>query len=287
MAQPAPSTSPLAGRANLHTSEMPSTVWVKGGTGQQVAFERHCVNTVRVLANDIVEAAGSGHPGAPMALAPAAHVLWTRILRYNPGNPLWPGRDRFVLSNGHAAALLYSMLHLTGYDLPMEQLRRERKLDSVTAGHPENVLLTGMVEVTTGPLGQGVSNAVGMALAATHAAAEFNDPNVSADIMTSAAAAVATSSAAVSYPSLVDSFVYCFCGDGCMMVRGMRSAAERGLRSRQSDRKGGLPVTQALPFFTLIFSMSSLYRRVACLPACRRACPPRRAPWRATLAWAG
>jgi transketolase len=131
------------------------------------------IATVRTLAIDAVQRAESGHPGAPMGLAPAAWTLWTRHMRFNPADPEWPGRDRFVLSAGHASALLYAMLHLTGYDLPMEQLMRFRQLGSQTPGHPERGDTPG-VEITTGPLGQGTANAVGFALAEAMLAAEFN-----------------------------------------------------------------------------------------------------------------
>lgn len=131
------------------------------------------ITTVRTLAIDAVQHADSGHPGAPMGLAPAAWTLWTRHMRYNPADPEWPGRDRFVLSAGHASALLYAMLHLTGYDLPMEQLMRFRQLGSQTPGHPERGDTPG-VEITTGPLGQGTGNAVGFALAEAMLGAEFN-----------------------------------------------------------------------------------------------------------------
>jgi ABC-type multidrug transport system fused ATPase/permease subunit len=122
------------------------------------------INTIRFLAVDMVEAAKSGHPGAPLGLAPLAHLIWTRHLRFDPADPAWPDRDRFVLSCGHASALLYALLHLSGYDLPMAELERFRQLESQTPGHPEHGLTAG-VETTTGPLGQGISNAVGMAMA--------------------------------------------------------------------------------------------------------------------------
>src|SRR6185369_17985765 len=120
------------------------------------------INTIRVLAMDAVQAAESGHPGTPMALAPAAWLLWTRHLKHDPSNPAWPDRDRFVLSCGHASMLLYGLLHLTGYDLPLEEIRHFRQWGSKTPGHPESHMTPG-VETTTGPLGQGVSNAVGVA----------------------------------------------------------------------------------------------------------------------------
>jgi transketolase len=131
-----------------------------------------CVNAVRVLAMDAVQAANSGHPGAPMGLAPVAYVLWTRHLRHNPADPAWPGRDRFVLSAGHASMLLYGVLHLSGYDVTLDDLRAFRQWGSRTPGHPEHGLTPG-VETTTGPLGQGVANAVGMAIAEAHLCARF------------------------------------------------------------------------------------------------------------------
>jgi transketolase len=131
------------------------------------------INTIRFLAVDMVEAAKSGHPGAPLGQAPLAYLLWTRYLRHNPADPDWPNRDRFVLSCGHASALLYSLLHLAGYGLSMDELRRFRQWGSLTPGHPEHELTKG-VETTTGPLGQGVGNAVGMAIAERMSAAHFN-----------------------------------------------------------------------------------------------------------------
>ncbi len=151
-------------------------------------------NAVRALSMDAVQAANSGHPGMPMGMAEIALALWNRHLRHNPGNPKWADRDRFVLSNGHGSMLLYSLLHLTGYDLPMEELRRFRQLHSKTPGHPE-VGVTPGVETTTGPLGQGIANAVGMALAEKLLAAEFNRPGL----------------------PIVDHHTYVFLGDGCLM----------------------------------------------------------------------
>ena len=121
-------------------------------------------NAIRALAMDAVQKAGCGHPGAPMGMAEIAEVLWISHLKHNPKNPGWPDRDRFVLSNGHGSMLLYSMLHLSGYDLSLEQLKNFRQLDSKTAGHPEYGETPG-IETTTGPLGQGFANAVGMAIA--------------------------------------------------------------------------------------------------------------------------
>jgi transketolase len=159
---------------------------------------RKMANAIRMLAVDAVEKAKSGHPGAPMGMADIAEVLWNRHLQHNPANPAWPDRDRFVLSNGHGSMLIYALLHLTGYDLPMEELRRFRQLHSKTAGHPEFGVTPG-VETTTGPLGQGLANAVGMALAEKLLAAEFNREE-----------------AGVEY-RIVDHFTYVFMGDGCLM----------------------------------------------------------------------
>jgi len=158
------------------------------------ASEAELANSIRALAMDAVEAAKSGHPGMPMGMAEIALALWKRHLRHNPANPGWPNRDRFVLSNGHGSMLLYSLLHLTGYALPLEELKRFRQLGSKTPGHPERGCAPG-VETTTGPLGQGLANAVGMALAERLLAARFNRPD----------------------HELVDHFTYVFLGDGCMM----------------------------------------------------------------------
>ena len=151
-------------------------------------------NAIRVLAMDAVQKANSGHPGMPMGMADIAEVLWRKYMRYNPANPAWFNRDRFVLSNGHGSMLLYAVLHLTGYDLPMEQLKAFRQLHSKTPGHPEYGVTPG-VETTTGPLGQGLGNAVGMAIAEKILADEFNRPGF----------------------DLVDHYTYAFAGDGCLM----------------------------------------------------------------------
>ncbi|HYZ21260.1 MAG TPA: transketolase, partial [Rhodopila sp.] len=151
-------------------------------------------NALRFLAIDAVEAAKSGHPGLPMGMADIAEVLWRRHLRHNPADPAWPDRDRFVLSNGHGSMLLYGLLHLTGYDLSIDELRAFRQLGSRTPGHPETGLTPG-VETTTGPLGQGLANAVGMALAEKLLAQEFNrDGHI-----------------------IVDHRTFAFVGDGCLM----------------------------------------------------------------------
>ncbi len=142
---------------------------------KDAATELLCINTIRTLAMDAVQQANSGHPGMPMGTAPIAYVLWTRHLRFNPRNPKWANRDRFILSAGHGSMLLYSMLHLTGYDLPLDELKRFRQWESKTPGHPEYGLTPG-VETTTGPLGQGFASGVGMAIAQTALAARFNRP---------------------------------------------------------------------------------------------------------------
>ena len=164
-------------------------------------LEMLCINTIRTLAMDAVQKANSGHPGTPMALAPVAFVLWDRHLRHNPHNPHWPTRDRFILSNGHASMLLYSLLFLTGYGLTLDDLKNFRQWGSPTPGHPEYGLTPG-VETTTGPLGQGVANSVGMAIAERWLAAHFN-----------------------SKQEPVDYRVYAFCGDGDLMEGVSQEAA--------------------------------------------------------------
>ena len=151
-------------------------------------------NAIRALAMDAVEKAKSGHPGMPMGMAEIAEVLWRHHLKHNPSNPKWPNRDRFVISNGHGSMLLYALLHLTGYDLPIDEIKNFRQLHSKTPGHPEYGVTPG-VETTTGPLGQGIANAVGMAIAEKLLAAEFNRPG----------------------HSIVDHYTYVFLGDGCLM----------------------------------------------------------------------
>jgi transketolase len=155
---------------------------------------RDLANAIRFLAADAVEAAKSGHPGMPMGMADLAEVVWNDFLRHNPANPKWPNRDRFVLSNGHGSMLHYALLHLTGYDLPLDELKRFRQLHSKTAGHPEASETPG-VETTTGPLGQGLANAVGMALAEKVLARRFNRPEF----------------------DIVDHHTWVFLGDGCLM----------------------------------------------------------------------
>ncbi|MEK6565814.1 MAG: transketolase, partial [Bacteroidota bacterium] len=140
-------------------------------------FDQLCINTLRTLAMDAVQKAKSGHPGMPMGAAPMAYVLWTRFLKHNPVNPQWHNRDRFILSAGHGCMLLYSLLHLTGYDVSMDDLKNFRQWGSKTPGHPESHLTPG-VETTTGPLGQGFANGVGMAMAAKYLATRYNKGNV-------------------------------------------------------------------------------------------------------------
>src|SRR5512133_916915 len=138
-------------------------------------IQLRAINTLRFLSADAVQQANSGHPGLPMGAAAMAYTIWTRHLRHNPRNPKWAGRDRFILSGGHGSMLLYSLLHLTGYNLPMEELKRFRQWGSLTPGHPEYGMTPG-VETTTGPLGQGFSNGVGMAMAEAHLASLYNRP---------------------------------------------------------------------------------------------------------------
>ncbi len=139
-------------------------------------FEELCINTIRFLAVDMVQQANSGHPGAPMGMAPMAHVLWDRFLKHNPDDPKWPDRDRFILSAGHASALLYALLHLTGYDVPLDEIKQFRQWGSKTPGHPEYGITPG-IEATTGPLGQGFTNGVGMAITEKWLAEHYNRPD--------------------------------------------------------------------------------------------------------------
>ena len=162
--------------------------------GRHMTDRRTLANAIRFLSVDAVQAANSGHPGAPMGMADIAEVLWRGVLRHNPNNPQWANRDRFVLSNGHGSMLIYSLLHLTGYDVTIDDLKSFRQLHSRTPGHPEYGYTTG-VETTTGPLGQGLANAIGMALAERTLAAQFNREQ---------------------FP-VVDHYTYCFAGDGCLM----------------------------------------------------------------------
>ncbi|MGX9460000.1 transketolase [Shewanella sp. A14] len=159
-----------------------------------MSSRKELANAIRALSMDAVQKANSGHPGAPMGMADIAEVLWNDFLKHNPTNPNWVDRDRFILSNGHGSMLIYSLLHLSGYELPIEELKQFRQLHSKTPGHPEYGYTPG-VETTTGPLGAGISNAVGMAIAEKTLAAQFNRPG----------------------HDIVDHFTYCFLGDGCLM----------------------------------------------------------------------
>ena len=152
------------------------------------------INTLRFLSAEAIQQANSGHPGMPLGIAPAAYTLWSKFLKIHPANPEWPDRDRFILSAGHASALLYSLLHLFGFGLSLDDLKDFRQIDSLTPGHPEYGHTVG-VEVTTGPLGQGIANGVGMAMAERHLAAKYNKPDM----------------------KLVDHYTYVLCGDGCLM----------------------------------------------------------------------
>ena len=174
-------------------------------------------NAIRALSMDAVQKAKSGHPGAPMGMADIAEVLWNDFLRHNPANPAWPGRDRFVLSNGHGSMLLYSLLHLSGYDLPISEIQSFRQLHSKTPGHPEYGYTPG-VETTTGPLGQGLANAVGMALAEKVLAAQFNRPG----------------------HTVVDHNTYVFVGDGCLM---------EGISHEASSLAGTLGLGKLIAFY--------------------------------------
>lgn len=171
-------------------------------TKTSAELDQLAINTIRTLSMDAVQKANSGHPGTPMALAPVAYVLWERYLKHNPRNPQWANRDRFVLSNGHASMLLYSLLHLFGYDLSLDEIKRFRQWGSKTPGHPEYGLTPG-VETTTGPLGQGVANSVGMAIAQRWQAAHFNRPG----------------------HEIVDYRVFSICGDGDLMEGVSQEAA--------------------------------------------------------------
>lgn len=178
------------------------------------------INTLRVLCADVVQKANSGHPGAPMGLSPLAYLLWTKFMKYNPKNPKWLNRDRFVLSNGHGCALLYSVLHLTGYHFTLDDLKKFRQLDSKTPGHPESGPHheTYGIEVTTGPLGQGIANAVGLAIAQAHLGAVYNKPGY----------------------TLFNNKTFVFLGDGCMM---------EGISSEASSLAGHLGLSNLVAFY--------------------------------------
>ena len=176
-----------------------------------------CINTIRTLAMDAVQKADSGHPGTPMGLAPLGYILWTRYLRHNPRDPAWPNRDRFVLSAGHASMLLYALLHLTGYDLSLDEIKRFRQWGSKTPGHPERGRTPG-VEVTTGPLGQGITNAVGFAIAERMLGQRFNRPDY----------------------QLIDHYTYVVASDGDMM---------EGISSEACSLAGNLSLGKLIVFY--------------------------------------
>lgn len=180
-------------------------------------LQSRAINTLRFLSADAVQKANSGHPGLPMGAAAMAYTIWTRHLRHNPRNPKWPGRDRFVLSGGHGSMLLYSLLHLTGYDLALDELKNFRQWGSLTPGHPEYGLTPG-VEVTTGPLGQGFANGVGMAIAASHLAAAFNQPG----------------------HQIIDPFIYAIVTDGDLM---------EGVASEAASLAGHLSLGRLIYFY--------------------------------------
>jgi transketolase len=169
---------------------------------EKINLEELTINTIRTLSMDAVQKAQSGHPGTPMALAPAAYVLWKKFMKHNPENPGWINRDRFILSNGHASMLLYSLLYLTGYDLTLEDIKNFRQWGSKTAGHPEYNLNYG-IETTTGPLGQGIMNSVGLAIAEAHLAEKFNTDK----------------------HKIIDHYTYAFCSDGDLMEGASNEAA--------------------------------------------------------------
>jgi transketolase len=184
---------------------------------QALQSRRDLANAIRALSMDAVQKANSGHPGAPMGMADIAEVLWNDFLRHNPTNPKWVDRDRFVLSNGHGSMLLYSLLHLTGYDLPMEEIKNFRQLHSKTPGHPEYGYAPG-VETTTGPLGQGITNAVGMAIAEKALAGQFNRDG----------------------HHIVDHYTYVFLGDGCLM---------EGISHEACSLAGTLALSKLIAFY--------------------------------------
>lgn len=198
---------PSKRQSDLVAHESP-LVSLKRSKVRDELLTKRAVDSVRILSAEMVENAKSGHPGAPMGCAPIAHALFAEIMSYSPSNADWFNRDRFVLSNGHACALLYSMLHLTGYNVSLNDLKHFRQLESMCPGHPENFITPG-VEVSTGPLGQGISNAVGMAIAERHLAATFNTSDF----------------------NIVDHFTYVLCGDGCL---------QEGISSEASSLAGHL-----------------------------------------------
>jgi transketolase len=186
-------------------------------TNANPELDQLCINTIRALTLDAVQKANSGHPGLPLGAAPMAYVLWTKFMHYNPRNPKWENRDRFLLSAGHGCMLLYSLLHLTGYDLPLDEIKNFRQWGSKTPGHPENLLTPG-VEITTGPLGQGFANGVGMAMGAAHLAAKFNQKDF----------------------SLIDHYIYAIVSDGDLM---------EGVASEAASLAGHLKLGKLIYFY--------------------------------------
>jgi transketolase len=186
-------------------------------TETDTTLDQLCINTIRTLSLDAVQKAQSGHPGLPLGMAPTAYVLWTRFLRHNPQHPKWANRDRFLLSAGHGSMLIYSLLHLTGYDLPLDELKHFRQWGSKTPGHPEYGLTPG-IEITTGPLGQGFANGVGMAIGSAHLAAKFNQED---------------------FP-LIDHFIYAIASDGDLM---------EGVASEAASLAGHLKLGKLIYFY--------------------------------------
>src|SRR5580658_3189570 len=184
---------------------------------KEASLDQLCVNTIRMLSIDAVQKADSGHPGLPLDAAPMAYTLWTHFLKHNPTNPNWYDRDRFVLSAGHGSMMLYSLLHLTGYALPMSQIKQFRQWGSITPGHPESELTPG-VETTTGPLGQGFANGVGMAMAEAYLAARYNRPGF----------------------NIIDHFTYGLVSDGDLM---------EGVASEAASLAGHLQLGKLICFY--------------------------------------
>src|SRR5256885_3285199 len=203
-------------KPNLKRDEMSASTQPQS-TNATPELDQLCINTIRTLALDAVQRAESCHPGLPLGCAPLAYLLWTRFLRHNPQNPRWANRDRFLLSAGHGSMLLYALLYLTGYGLPLNELKNFRQWGSKTPGHPEYGLTPG-VEITTGPLGQGFANGVGMAIGAAHLAARFNKPE---------------------FP-LIDHYIYAIVSDGDLM---------EGVASEAASLAGHLKLGKLIYFY--------------------------------------